>query len=121
MVVAHPSVTHFSPAFLVLSKEVAVAIVPDVVNLRVGETPQVELVSGLKHAGRVSLDKLPSFENDFDTWSAIVPFSAAKTGSESASVSCVAPTEGCSDRCFHCQRRVHPRRWSLRDDCHDLP
>lgn len=94
MVVASTSVTHFSPAFLVLSKSTAVAIVPDLVNLGVGETAEVKIVAGQKGLGRVPLEDLPGYRNSFDSWSAIIPFSAAKAGSTTGSISCAAPTDG---------------------------
>lgn len=103
LVVARGEVAHFTPAFLVLSEMFAVALIPDAVDLTVGETTQVEIALGFKTilGGSGVASQVGKQLKDFDLsrieWSAKDPFSAAKgavASEDTGSVTCHSPTAG---------------------------
>jgi len=105
MVVARGEVSHFTPAFVVLSDFYAVALIPDAVDLAVGQTTQVEIALGFKGLDGSGISgvasqvgkQLQDFGYSRIEWSAKDPFSAAKGAAASdhiGSVSCHSPTAG---------------------------
>ena len=90
MVMARAEVTHFSPAFLVISWDWAVALVPDTVNLVIGELTPVEILLAHEVLGHQSLDDWSTYLAD---WTAEAPFATARVQTGPGAVSCSAPTD----------------------------
>jgi hypothetical protein len=102
MVVARGELVHFTPAFVILSEWFAVALIPDAVDLAVGQTTQVEIalgVKGLFGSGLASETghQLKDIGIEEIEWSAIDPFSATKgsvASRDTGLISCHSPTAG---------------------------
>jgi hypothetical protein len=90
MVVARAGIDHFSPAFLVLSKTEAVALVPDQLNMAVGDVVKVAIQAATAEKGRVPLTELNEFFSTNSDWHALEPFSIV----QNFSVGCDAPSNG---------------------------
>lgn len=98
MLVARGTIAHFTPAFLVLKRDQAVALVPDNVDLAVGETVDVTVIAATRGVGLIPLTEVFGVRdwNRID-WTATAPFSVDRNRSGpaqiGATVSCSQPTD----------------------------